>query len=309
MVNAVKKKRKIMLSRDDMVFNIINGLLIALILIVVLYPLYFIIIASISDPYSVAKGNVTLLPSGFTLDAYKEVMRNDNVWIGYKNSLIYTVVGTVFDLILCIPCAYALSKDDLPWKKGFNWVFLFTMYFSGGMIPTYLLVKNLGLLNSPWALIVLNAVNVYNVIVARTYFQNSIPGALYEAATIDGASAFRQFFQIALPLAKPILAVLTLYFGVQHWNSYFTPMLYLTKKNLYPLQLVLKNILITSQEAMNIDISGMSAAEIEMVQYQAYMAEAMKYALIFIASAPMLAAYPFVQKHFTQGIMVGSVKE
>lgn len=309
MVNTAKKKRRIMLSRDDMIFTIINGLFIALVLIVVLYPLYFIVIASISDPYAVAKGNATLLPSGFTLDAYKEVMRNDNVWIGYKNSLIYTIVGTVFDLLLCIPCAYALSKDDLPWKKGFNWVFLFTMYFSGGMIPTYLLVKNLGLLNSPWAMIVLNAVNVYNVIVARTYFQNSIPGALYEAATIDGASAFRQFFQIALPLAKPILAVLTLYYGVQHWNSYFTPMLYLTKKNLYPLQLVLKNILITSQEAMSIDISGMSAAEIEMIQYQAYMAEAMKYALIFIASAPMLAAYPFVQKHFTRGIMVGSVKE
>lgn len=309
MVNTAKKKRRIMLSRDDMIFTIINGLFIALVLIVVLYPLYFIVIASISDPYAVAKGNATLLPSGFTLDAYKEVIRNDNVWIGYKNSLIYTIVGTVFDLLLCIPCAYALSKDDLPWKKGFNWVFLFTMYFSGGMIPTYLLVKNLGLLNSPWAMIVLNAVNVYNVIVARTYFQNSIPGALYEAATIDGASAFRQFFQIALPLAKPILAVLTLYYGVQHWNSYFTPMLYLTKKNLYPLQLVLKNILITSQEAMSIDISGMSAAEIEMIQYQAYMAEAMKYALIFIASAPMLAAYPFVQKHFTRGIMVGSVKE
>lgn len=305
---TVKKHGGISDSRTDAIFGVINGFFISLIVLVMLYPLYFIIIASISDPYAVAKGQVFLWPSGFTLGAYKEVFKNDSIWMGYKNSIIYTAFGTLLNLVLCIPAAYALSNKKLPVRPFFTWFFVFTMYFNGGMIPTYLLVKNLGLINQPFTLIVLNGVNVYNIIVLRSFFQNSIPADLYEAATIDGASSARQFFQIALPLAKPIIAVVALYFGVTRWNSYFTPLLYVTKPELAPLQLVLRNILITNQQAMSIDMGTLSSTELDAVMYQAYMAEAMKYALIFISSAPLLAAYPFVQKHFTKGVMVGAVK-
>lgn len=294
-------------SRSDQIFDIINILFMLVTIIIMLYPLYFVVIASFSEPYDVAKGNVTLLPSGFTLDAYKNVFKEPQIWIGYRNTIFYTILGTAWNLITLIPAAYVMSKKKLCGRTFLSWFFFITMYFGGGMVPTYLLMKDLNLLNTPWIMI-LGSVSCYNLIVTRTFFSNSIPDSLYEAAYIDGASEFRTFFRVALPLSGSIIAVMALFHGVGHWNSFYNALLYIHDKNLYPLQLVLRNILIQNQ-SMVMEMLENSDTEAAMhIAQQAYMAEAMKYALIFIASAPLLIAYPFVQKYFVKGVMIGSMK-
>ncbi len=296
------------LSRSDRAFNFVNGAILFVLTLVMLYPLYFVLIASFSEPNAVVKGQVLFLPKGFQLTAYRNVLKESSVWIGYRNTILYTVLGTLYNLALTIPAAYVLSKRSLPGRNVLMGYFFLTMYFSGGMIPTYIQIKNLNLLNTPWVLIVGAGVNCWNLIVTRQYFTNTIPEELYESADIDGASDLRAFVRIALPLAAPIIAVMALFYAVGHWNSYYSALLYVRKSDYFPLQLVLRNILISNEMALaNVMLEGDTEAVAAAAQ-KAYMAEAMKYALIFIASAPMLCVYPFVQKYFVKGVMIGSVK-
>ncbi len=304
-----RKKNQIRMTRADRVFSAVNYALLALITLLLIYPLYFTIIASISDPYKVSQGAIVFRPIGFTLEAYRNVIDDSRIWIGYRNSLLYMFFGTLFNLVLTIPCGYAIGKKELPMRRFFTWYLLIPMYFSGGMIPSYLLVRDLNLINTPYVLVILGGISIYNTIITRVFFQNSIPGEIYESARIDGASDFRCFFAIALPLAKPIIAVMALYYGVAHWNAYFNALLYVSKSDYQPLQMVLRSILLLNQSALaDLDMENADIDMILEMTRRAYVAHAMKYALIFIASAPLLIMYPFVQKHFVKGVMIGSVK-
>ena len=303
-------KKKLQL-KSNTVFGFVNGLVMTILLILFAYPLYYTIIASFSDAEAVVTGKVSIVPVGFSLEAYRAVLANKQVWLGYRNTIFYTVFGTMFNLFLTIPLGYALSKKHLFCRKFFTWFFMITMYFSGGMIPTYLLYKNMGLINNPLIMIISGGLSVYNTIVTRTYFQNSIPESLFEAARIDGCSEIGSFIKIALPLAKSIIAVMVLYYAVGHWNSYFNAMMYLPNTDYQPLGLVLRRILILNQSAFDSAISeGVVSAEmLKNAISREYLAEVMKYALVFIASAPMLIIYPFIQKYFVKGVMIGAVKE
>lgn len=295
-------------SKYDKVFDAINCTLLFILTLLMIYPLYFVLIASFSEPFEVANGNVLLWPKGFTLTAYRNMLKESGVWIGYRNSIFYTIFGTAYNLLLTIPTAYVLTKKSLPGRSLLTGYFFVTMYFGGGMIPTYLNIKNLGLLNTPWVLIIGTGVSCWNLLVTRQFFASSIPDELYESAQIDGANDFRQFLQIGIPLAMPIIAVMALFYGVGHWNAYYNALLYIRTSELHPLQLVLRNILISNEQMLlNAQLEGDTEAMVVAVQ-RAHMAEAMKYALIFIAAAPMLCAYPFVQKHFVKGVMIGAVK-
>ncbi len=303
---------KIKSTMSDRVFDAVNVALMIIIIVLMLYPLYFTVIASVSDPYSVVKGQVFLWPKGLTLEPYTNVFKDNRIWTGYRNTIFYTVVGTLWNLILTVPSAYVLSKKHLPARGFLATYFLIPMYFGGGLIPTYLQIKSLGLINTIYTLVILGGLSVYNMIVTRVYFQTSIPEDLYESARIDGASDFRSFFQIALPLAKPILAVMALFYAVGRWNEYFTALVYVSDVKLQPLQIVLRGILLLNQTAVqSLDTKSMTDTDIEQMldlARRTYMAEGMKYSLIFIASAPLLVAYPFVQKYFVKGIMIGSLK-
>ena len=298
-------------TNSDRVLDVLNVAFMLLFTVIILYPLYFTVIASFSELYDVAKGNVTFWIKGFTLEAYTNVFKNAQIWQGYLNSIIYTAVGTALNLALTIPAAYVLSKKDLPGRTAISWYFLFTMFFSGGLIPSYILIQKLGMLNRFSTLMILGAFGVYNMVIARVYFQTSIPGTLYEAAHIDGCGEFRAFFSIALPLAVPIIAVVALFCAVAKWNDYFTGLIYLSSKKLYPLQLVLRSILILNEsmlKALDRQSGDASGDARQAAMRMAYMAQAMKYSLIMISSLPMLVAYPFVQKYFVKGMMVGSLK-
>lgn len=302
----IKKKSRLEL------FDVVNYFIMFCVLLIVAYPLYFTVIASISDPAATSTGQVTLWPVGLNLDAYEHVFAYKQIWVGYGNSLINTVLGTLFNLLLTIPAAYALSKRDLPHRGIITVYFLITMYFSGGLIPTYLQIKKMNLLDTRTILILLGGLSVYNLIVSRTYFSNSIDDALYEAAEIDGADEFKKFFTIALPLSKPIIAVMALYYSVSHWNGYFNAMIYTNQSRLETLQLVLRRILVLNQSALDPEILAEQMATnpdaLSMLLEQANMAYTMKFAVVFIASAPLLVAYPFVQKYFVKGVMIGAVK-
>jgi len=295
-------------SKSDVVFDSFNIVFMCLLLAMWIYPLYFVVIASFSDPYAVASGKVTLFPVNFTVEAYTNVFQNNQIWVGYRNTIFYTVFGTSFNLLLTIPAAYALSKKTLPFRAVVTWVYLFTMFFGGGLIPTYLLVRDIGLLNRPPVMILLSGISVYNMVVTRTFFSITIPEELYEAGKIDGARETGMFFRIALPLATPIIAVMALYYGLGHWNSYFNALIYISSKKLEPLQLVLRRILILNETAMAEAVKIGDSEKIAIMARRQYMAEGMKYAVVFIASFPMLCAYPFVQKYFVKGVMIGSLK-
>lgn len=294
------------LKKKISTFDVVNTALVILITLIMIYPLYFCIIASFSDPQQVALGNTLLWVKEFTLGAYKDVIHESKLWVGYRNTIIYTLLGTLYNLVLTIPVAYVLSKKYLPFRNTITWYYMLMMFVSGGMIPNYLLMKSLNLINNPLVMIIGVGVNAYNMTVARQYFTASIPGELYEAAYIDGASEFKCFRSIALPLAKPIVAVLALYFAVAHWNSYYNGLLYLYKEKYFTLQQVLRAILITNQTAITGDVLDIET-ELYIIE-KARMAQAMKYSTIFIASLPLLIIYPFLQKYFAKGAMVGSVK-
>lgn len=291
----------------DKVFVIVNYALVTLIFLAILYPLIFVVVASISDPYLVLTGEVYLIPKGLQLDTYRNVFKNSMIWTGYLNSILYTVGGVILSLFLTITCAYAMSIPNLPGKVFILGLFVFTMYFGGGIIPSYLLIRNLHMLNTVWAIILPSAFSVYNMTIARTFYCNTIPADLYDAGRLDGCSEIRLFVNIALPLSAPIIAVITLFYAVGRWNDYWSTLMYVTDRSKFPLALVLRNILMMN-ERMAVSTEVVSASQAEYIAKQAYMVEGMKYSLIFISALPMLIAYPFVQKHFTKGVMIGALK-
>lgn len=298
------KKKRIKITT----FDVVNTILLLLITFVCFYPIYYAVIASFSDFNAVATGQVSILPVGFQLTAYQAVFENQQVWQGYRNTILYTVGGTAFNLFLTIPAAYAMSKKRMLGRTVLSWFFLITMYFGGGMIPTYLLNKSLGLVNNPLIMVISGGLSVYNLIVTRTYFENSIPESLYEAGRIDGGSEMGLFFKVALPLSMPIVAVMCLYYAVGHWNGYFTALIYLTKTKWQPLALVLRRILIMNQTALDDAVASADPNLLANAVARANLVVTMKYALVMIASIPMLILYPFIQKYFVKGVMIGSVK-
>ncbi|RAI98194.1 putative aldouronate transport system permease protein [Paenibacillus pabuli] len=297
---ADKRKHTIRESFGDRVFMTVTYIILTVVLIAVLYPLIYILSSSLSSPAAVSSGKVWLWPVDITLAGYKAVLQNDQVITGYANSLFYTACGTLISVALTIMIAYPLSKKTFVGRSPLMMFITFTMLFSGGLIPTYLVVKFMGLIDTRWALLIPNAIWVWQVIIARTFFQNSIPEELSEAADIDGCSDIRFIFSVILPLAKPIVAVLSLMYAVGQWNAYFDALIYLKSQSLYPLQLILRSILILNNGTGNIDAG-------EMVKMQ-QMAELMKFSLIVMASLPVLVIYPFVQRYFVQGMLIGSVK-
>ena len=304
--NYNMKTKPVKRCREDVIFDTVIFIILTLILFVVAYPLYWVIISSFSDPTAVSAGKVLLRPMGFTLKGYAEVFKNSQVMRGFFNSIVITFVGVCVNLAVTLPTAYALSRDNFSGKKPITVFYMITMFFGGGMIPTYLVVKNMQLLNTIWALVLPGCLSVYNMIVARTFFKSNISEELYEAGEIDGCTQSRFFFQIALPLSKAIIAIMVLYYGVGHWNSYFSALLYISDQDKYPLQLVLRNILITNQTALS--QTATTAAARAALQEQQQLIDVMKYSLIIISSVPVLIMYPLVQKHFVKCVMIGSVK-
>jgi multiple sugar transport system permease protein/putative aldouronate transport system permease protein len=289
-------------SGGDRVFNAVNYVILTLFLIVILYPLIYIVSSSISDPDAVTSGQVWLWPVEPTLIAYARIFREPALINGFLNSIFYTVVGTAINVVLTILAGYPLSRKDLPGRGVILFLFLFTTLFNGGLIPTYIVVGELGLLNTRWALILPPALAVWNVIITRTYFQVTIPDELLEAAQLDGCSDFRFLWDVVRPLSGPIIAVNALFYAVAHWNGYFDALIYLTDPDLYPLQLVLRSILV--QNETNLRMTG----DIETQLMRENLADLLKYALIVVSSLPLLVAYPFVQKHFVKGALIGSLK-
>ena len=294
------KKKKI---TQDKVVYFINYVLLALLLVIVLYPIIYIISCSFSSGSALMAGRVRLLPVEFTFDSYKAVFKYQSIWSGYKNSVIYTIVGTLISIVFTLFAAYPLSRDDFRGQKLFTGLFLFTMMFSGGLIPTYLLVRNLKLIDTMWAIVLPGAVSASNMIVARTFFKQTIPKELMEAAEMDGCSDFKFFSRIVIPLSTPIVAVLCLWVAVSLWNSYFNPMIYINSEDKYPLQLVLRRILLMSQVNLN-----SSSVDPQVIAKNQYLSEMLKYGTIIISTLPLMVIYTFVQKYFVKGVMIGSVK-
>lgn len=289
-------------SIGDKIFIILVYAFLSVIMVVVLYPLIYIVSASFSDPQAVVTGKVVLWPVDVTLRGYQAVFKNPKIITGFLNSFIYMGVGTVVNLIMTILCAYPLSRKEFTARNKIAALFVFTMYFSGGLVPTYMMVSKLGLINTRWAMIIPSAMSTYNMIIARTYMVNSIPDELYEAAQLDGCSPFKYMMKVIVPLSKPIIAVLALYYGIAKWNNYFDPMLYLNDSSLQPLTIVLREILIQNQidPTMLTDASALAKLQ--------GMTELLKYSVIVVASVPVLAIYPFVQKYFVKGVAIGAVK-
>ncbi|MDQ3460781.1 MAG: carbohydrate ABC transporter permease, partial [Deinococcota bacterium] len=270
---------------NDRMFVFGNYLFIGVLLVMVFYPLVYIVSASISDPVAVNSGRMWLLPQGLTLEGFERVFRNPDILLGYRNTLFYTFAGTFINLCVTLPCAYALSRTDLPGRTVFLFIIIFTMFFSGGLIPTYLLVRDLGLINTPWALLLPKAATAWNILVAMAFFRMTIPRELQDAADIDGCSTFRFFMRIVLPLSKPIIAVMALFYAVGHWNQYFDALIYLSDRNLYPLQLFLREILVQQQMSASMMMDG---AAMEALAEQARIADIVKYAVMIVASLPLL---------------------
>jgi putative aldouronate transport system permease protein len=289
-------------SRGDLAFTIVLGLTCAVILFVTIYPLYFVTIASISEPRLVATGQITFLPRNISFFGYEQFF--SRIWVGYRNTLTYSIVGTALNLAVTMPAAYALSRREFGPRRPLMFFFAFTMFFSGGLIPQYLLYRDLGLLDNWLVFILPTALNVYNLIIARAFFENALPAELFEAATLDGVDHFRFFTQIALPLSKAILSVIALYYLVQHWNDFFTGLIFVRDYQLQPLQIVLRDILLSNQAFAG----GAGGAGGSGGAYGQQFADQIKYGVIIVSTLPVLVLYPFMQKYFQKGVLIGSVK-
>lgn len=296
------QEMKIRSSRGDRVFYAVCGAVVAILTLLVLYPIIYVVSASFSSPAALVAGKVFLWPVDVGLEGYQAVFNYDKVWIGYRNTIFYVVLGTSINIAVTLSCAYPLSRKTLPGRGIFMGLFTFTMLFGAGMIPDYILMKNLKLINTIWAMVLPGAMSVYNMIVARTFLQNSIPEDLLDAARIDGCDDFRYFFSIILPLSKAIIAVLALWYAVGHWNAYFNAFLYLKDQKLYPLQIFLKDVLVSNQFSSE---DMMDPETIVAMQNRKLL---LKYSLIVVSTAPLFFFYPFVQKYFVKGVMIGSVK-
>jgi putative aldouronate transport system permease protein len=293
-------------SFEDKVFDTINFVVLTVVFLLVAYPLYFIIISSISDPQKVASGQVLFFPVGINLDGYREVLKNKGVMRGFFNSIYYTTLGTTINLIVTLPTAYALSRPDFHGRRGISIFYIITMFVSGGLIPTYLVVRSMGMLNTVWALVIPGAISVYNMMVARTFFKTNIPGEMLDAAKVDGCSDTAFFFRMVLPLSGAIIAILVLWYGVGHWNSYFSALLYISDRAKQPLQLELRMVLL--QNTQGTEMMEMTEEFLAQKRRLDALREMMKYSLIIISSLPVLVLYPFIQRHFVKGVTVGSLK-
>lgn len=286
---------------SNIFFYTINTFILLLLAFIVIYPLYFIIIASISDPDAVLAGKVFLYPVSITLSGFSKILEKSDVWKGYLNTIIYTILTVVISLLVTIPAGWALSRKNLMFRKAFMVYFIIPMFFGGGLIPFYNVMSGLHLVNTVWAIILPSVLSVWNLFMTKTFFESSIPNSLIEAAKIDGAGHFRTFITVVVPLAKPIIAVMALYYAIGQWNSYFNAMIFLQNEKLYPLQLVLKEILIATESTVG------GSGETILEQYR--LATQIKYVSVIVSSIPVLMLYPFVQKYFEQGVMIGSLKE
>lgn len=302
---AKRKRRAALRSRDDAIVDGAALLISLIILVAVLYPLVYICSASVSEPSEVALGNVILLPKGFTLEGYQNILSYSDIWLGYRNTVFYTVVGTLMNLAVTLPAAFALSRKDMVGNKFFSMMFIVTMFFSGGLIPTYLVYRKLNLINTIWCMLIPGLITMYNAVVCRTYFATSIPYELQEASKIDGCGDIKLFVRIILPLSTPIIGVMTIYYAVSHWNAYFNAMIYLSKRELYPLQLFLRNILLLDTAS---EMLGADAEQQRELLRLAQLKESMKFGIIVLSSLPMLVMYPFFEKHLVKGVMIGAIK-
>ena len=293
---------KRILWNNDRFFDITVIVLVTIILVSLFYPLYFVFIASISNPDLVSSGQVWFLPKGITNEGYTYILRDVRILRGYFNTFLYTTSGTLLALAITIPAGYALSRSDLRGKTIIMLFFVFTMYFSGGLIPKYLVVKRLKLIDTRFVLMILGSFSVFNLIITRSFYTNSLPKELQEAAEVDGCNIFQYFISVVLPLSKSIIAVIGLYYAVYHWNAFFNGLVYINNVKLYPLQLILRDILISGQ---TIDVS---ITDPEMIKRLEQIARTIKYGVIIVSSLPVLLIYPFVQKHFVKGVMIGAIK-
>ncbi|MCQ2436861.1 MAG: carbohydrate ABC transporter permease [Clostridia bacterium] len=290
-------------TKGDRVLDICIIVALLVIGILFLYPLWLVVISSISDPTYISTGQVFLLPKGLNLDAYKELYRTTTVWIGYRNSLLYTFAGTASAMAVTTACAFALSRENLPFRRPLTLFFLFTMYFSGGLIPTFFVIQDLHLLNTVWCLILPGMLGPYNLVICRSYFENSIPEEIYESAQLEGAGMFRCFIQLAVPLAKPTLAVMVLNFALGFWNSYFYPMIYISDDNIQTLQVFIKRI--TTAAAAGLDNPNVA---LEVIAEQLRKVQLLKYAVVIVSTLPMILLYPAIRRYFISGMMIGAVK-
>ncbi|MWV42749.1 ABC transporter permease subunit [Paenibacillus sp. HJL G12] len=288
-------------TRGDKIFGIVNNTLLLVILAIVLYPLIFVISASVSNQLVVSSGEMWLFPKQLTFVGYQKVFQNHDILVGYGNTILYAVVGTSINLVMTILAAYPLSRSKFAGKNVIMFIMVFTMFFSGGMIPTYLIIKKMGMLNTMWSLVIPNAVAVYNIIIMRTFFKESVPIEVQEAAMIDGCSHTGILLRVMMPLSMPILAVMTLFYCVDHWNSYFSALIYLTDRAKFPLQLFLREILIQNQMDK---MAGGATSLSEQIMY----GQAVKYAVVVVANLPVFLLYPFLQRYFVQGMTIGAIK-
>jgi len=293
--------RKAMRFSDKVFYSIVT-LILTVFFILVLYPCIYVVSASFSSGDAVNSGKVFLWPVDFSLLGYKTVFSNRNIWIGYRNSLFYTVVGTMINIVLTMFCGYAMSRTDMPGRKFFSIFFVFTMYFGGGMIPSYILNRHLGIINTFWVMVIPGAMSVYNMIIVKTFIMSNIPKELLEASQMDGCSDNKYFYRVVLPLSKAVMAVMVLYYGVGHWNSYFNALIYLRDREKYPLTIFLRQLLILNQ------LDNTTVTDPEALMIMQRQAAIMKYALIIVALIPVMLIYPFVQKYFIKGVMIGSIK-
>ncbi|WP_157256930.1 carbohydrate ABC transporter permease [Paenibacillus sp. Soil750] len=289
-------------STADKWFDVLNILVLSGFALLILYPLYFVVIASVSEPDHIYAGQVWIWPKGFTLEGYSRILSDPQIWTGYGNSIIYAAASALISVALTIGAAYPLSRKDFYGRNVFMLFFVFTMFFSGGLIPTYLLVKKLGMVDTIWSVILPSAVDAFGIIIARTFFQSTIPDELREAAFMDGCKNTRFLWSIVIPLSKPIIAVLVLFAVVRQWNGFFDALIYLENEKLYPLQLVLRNILVQSQPI------GDMVSDIDSLLAKQRVSELIKYGVILIAAGPLLILYPFLQRYFVKGVLIGSVK-
>ncbi|WP_078432991.1 carbohydrate ABC transporter permease [Metabacillus halosaccharovorans] len=288
---------------NDIIFDLCIYVICAIVFLIIAYPLYFVVIASVSDSTLVSTGKVLLFPKGFSLFGYQEIFQDSRIWVGYKNTMIYSLLGTFVNLLLTLPAAYVLSRKEFRARRILMFFFVFTMFFNGGLIPTYLLMKDLQLIDTMWVFIIPFSVNVFNLIITRTFFETSIPNELFEAASIDGCNHFTFFLKVVLPLSKAVVSVIGLYYLVWHWNDFFTGLIYIRDYNLQPLQIVLRDILLSNQVFAEGAGSGGASGG-----YAQRYADQIKYGVIIISTLPILIVYPFIQKYFEKGVMIGSVK-
>lgn len=294
----------IKVSKGDKIYLGIIYVFLGVFTLCVIYPLVYVISCSFSSPEALVQGRVFFLPVEFGFQGYQAVFKNDQVWSGYLNTIIYTVTGTLVGTVVTITGAYVLSRREFPARKGMTVLFMITMFFGGGTIPTYLWLKEMHMLNTIWAIVLPGSFNVWLAVTGRTFIQSSIPEELFDAISLDGGDYVQYFTKVILPLSKPILAVISLNFALSHWNSYYSALLYLNGAKKYPLQIVLRNILIQN----TVDLTKMSGVDVNNMLYNQYLSELLKYSLIIVSSLPLLIVYPFIQKYFIKGVMIGSVR-